>query len=146
MRIELDQINVIVSDMDAMAEFYGRLGFSLDGGTPEWVPHHRNTGTQQGLDFDLDSSAFATTWNRGWRGGTGIVLGFRVAERGDVDRLYDELTAAGYAGQQPPYDAFWGSRYAVLSDPDGNSVGLMSPRDPAHRTPPPDPPFDTAER
>jgi uncharacterized glyoxalase superfamily protein PhnB len=79
-------------------------------------------------------------------GGTGIVLGFRVAERGEVDRLYDELTAAGYTGQQPPYDAFWGSRYAVLSDPDGNSVGLMSPREPARRTPPPDPPIDTAER
>src|SRR5829696_591124 len=104
--------------MDAMADFYGRLGLSFEGASPEWAPHHRNTGKQHGLDFDLDSPAFASTWNRGWRGGTGIVLGFRVAERVEVDRVYDELTGAGYAGQQPPYDAFWGSRYAVLSDPD----------------------------
>jgi hypothetical protein len=40
------------------------------------------------------------------------------------------LTAAGYAGPQPPYDAFWGARYAIVQDPDDNDVGLMSPIDP----------------
>ena len=35
--------------------------------------------------------------------------------------------------QQEPYDAFWGARYAVVSDPDGNGVGIMSPIDPAQR-------------
>ena len=33
--------------------------------------------------------------------------------------------------QQEPYDAFWGARYAVVSDPDGNGVGIMSPVDDA---------------
>jgi uncharacterized glyoxalase superfamily protein PhnB len=37
--------------------------------------------------------------------------------------------------QQPPYDAFWGARYAVVSDPDGNAVGIMSPIDPDRRSP-----------
>ncbi len=41
--------------------------------------------------------------------------------------------------QQDPYDAFWGARYAVVSDPDGNGVGIMSPPDPAMRTAPPEP-------
>ena len=45
--------------------------------------------------------------------------------------MYADLTGAGYRGQQPPYDAFWGARYAVVEDPDGNAVGLMSPSDPA---------------
>jgi uncharacterized glyoxalase superfamily protein PhnB len=57
-----------------------------------------------------------------------------------VDRIYAELTAAGHAGQQPPYDAFWGSRYAIVCDPDGNFVGLMSPPEQAHRKPSPPPP------
>jgi catechol 2,3-dioxygenase-like lactoylglutathione lyase family enzyme len=140
MDIQLDQINVVVRDMEAMAGFYGRLGLSLDRGMPEWAPHHRNTGGEGGLDLDLDSEAFASVWNRGWPGGTGIVLGFRVQERDQVDRLYEELTAEGYGGQQPPYDAFWGSRFAVLEDPDGNSAALMSPPDPSRRTPPPAPP------
>ena len=43
------------------------------------------------------------------------------------------LTAAGYAGSQPPYDAFWGARYAIVEDPDGNDVGLMSPIDAQRR-------------
>jgi catechol 2,3-dioxygenase-like lactoylglutathione lyase family enzyme len=140
MDIELDQINVVVRDMEAMAAFYGRLGLSFGGGMAEWAPHHRSSGAQGGLDVDLDSTAFASVWNRGWPGGTGIVLGFRVPEREDVDRRYEELTAAGHTGQQPPYDAFWGSRFAVVADPDGNSVALMSPPDPSRRTPPPAPP------
>jgi predicted enzyme related to lactoylglutathione lyase len=39
---------------------------------------------------------------------------------------------------QPPYDTFCGARYAILLDPDGNYVGLMSPPDPARRSAPPD--------
>jgi uncharacterized glyoxalase superfamily protein PhnB len=54
-----------------------------------------------------------------------------------VDRLYAELTAGGYRGKQPPYDAFWGARYAVVADPDGIDVGLMSPIDQQHRCWPP---------
>jgi len=56
---------------------------------------------------------------------------------GDLRRT--ELTAAGYRGQQRPYDAFFGARYAVVEDPDGNPVGLMSPVEPARRSSPPTP-------
>ena len=49
------------------------------------------------------------------------------------------LAAAGAAVQQEPYDAFWGARYAVVSDPDGNGVGIMSPVDPAQRRDQPPP-------
>ena len=49
--------------------------------------------------------------------------------------------------QQEPYDAFWGARYAIVEDPDGNAVGLMSPIDPDRQRPtldvervPPSPP------
>jgi uncharacterized glyoxalase superfamily protein PhnB len=136
--IRLDQINIVVRDMDAMAEFYGRLGLEVSSGSA-WAAHHRNTGTQGGLDVDLDSPAFASSWNEGWPGGAGIVLGFRVPERDDVDALVAQMVEAGCPVQQPPYDAFWGSRYAVVSDPDGNAVGIMSPPDDARRRPPPAP-------
>lgn len=139
-RAVLDHVNVVVSDMEAMAAFYARLGLKLENGLPEWAPHHRNTDAEGAVDFDLDSAEFAAVWNQGWPGGTGVVLGFRVPAREDVDRLYDDLTSARYASQQPPYDAFWGARYAVVADPDGNSVGLMSPSDPDFRSTPPAPP------
>ncbi|MEO9254687.1 MAG: VOC family protein, partial [Tepidiformaceae bacterium] len=57
--------------------------------------------------------------------------GFQLPTRDAVDALYEKLTAAGTPAQQPPFDAFWGARYAIVSDPDGNAVALMSPRDPA---------------
>ena len=147
-RIHLDQVNIVVSDMEASVSFYRRLGLDIDdGGSGEWAPwapHHRNSRGAGGADVDLDSPAFASQWNQGWPGGTGAVLNFRVPNRGDVDRLYDELTGAGYTGQQEPYDAFWGARFAVVADPDGNSVGLMSPQDGAMRAAPPLPPDSPA--
>jgi uncharacterized glyoxalase superfamily protein PhnB len=140
MAVKLDQVNIVVRDMEAMSEFYERLGIAIQGTPPQWAAHHRNTTTVDGIDIDLDSEEFAAVWNEGWPGGTGVVLSFRVDSREDVDRLYRDLNAAGYTGQQVPYDAFWGSRYAVVADPDGNSVGLMSPPDDAWRSAPPPPP------
>jgi len=67
------------------------------------------------------------------------LIGFRVASRDAVDATYHELVAAGYEGRQPPYDTFWGARYAVIADPDGNDVGLMSPLDVSRRSWPPEP-------
>ncbi len=124
-----------------MAEFYERLGVSIQTGTAEWAPHHRSSDTVDGVDLDLDSEQFTAVWNEGWPGGGGVVLGFRADTREEVDRVYQDLTAAGYTGQQPPYDAFWGARYAIVADPDGNAVGLMSPAEADRRTPPPSPPF-----
>jgi predicted lactoylglutathione lyase len=136
----LNQVNLVVRDMDAMVAFYAKLGAEFAPTVAPWDRHHRTLSSVEGFDFDLDSMQFARQWNRGWpEGQTGPVIGFRVATREAVDTLYGELTAAGYAGQQPPYDAFFGARYAIVADPDGNGVGLMSPVDAARRTPPPAP-------
>jgi hypothetical protein len=47
------------------------------------------------------------------------------------------MTSAGYRGLQAPCDAFWGARYAVIEDPDGLVVGLVSEMSAAHKAPPP---------
>ena len=44
-----------------------------------------------------------------------------------MDAAYGELTATGYHGELAPFDAFWGQRYAVVHDPDGNGVDLYAP-------------------
>jgi catechol 2,3-dioxygenase-like lactoylglutathione lyase family enzyme len=135
-----NQVNLVVRDMEAMLAFYERLGVEIEPTFAPWDRHHRTIATPADLDFDLDSAEFTAQWNRGWPAGqTGAVLGFRVASRDAVDSTYADLTGAGYTGQQPPYDAFWGARYALVADPDGNTVGLMSPIDPARQTAPPEP-------
>ena len=130
-----DQFNLVVSNMDATVAFYRRLGITIPDTDPPFQAHHRTAQLDGGVDLDFDSSEFARRWNTGWRGGMGV-LGFKVATRQQVDKIYDDLIGAGYRGQQPPYDAFWGARYAVVEDPDGNAVGIMSPIDPATRSEP----------
>lgn len=66
------------------------------------------------------------------------MIGFNLPSRTDVDTTYADLTGAGYAGLQAPYNAFWGSRYAVVDDPDGIAVGLMSPPCSQLRSAPPE--------
>jgi catechol 2,3-dioxygenase-like lactoylglutathione lyase family enzyme len=136
----LDQLNIVVGDMPAATDFYRRLGLRIEDWHPQWDAHHRSAKVDSGLDLDLDSTRFAQRWCGGWAAGRrGVVIGFRVGSRPEVDRLYGELTRAGYRGLQAPHDAFWGARYAVIEDPEGNAVGLMSPADDGHRSAPPDP-------
>ena len=132
----LDGINLVVHDMEAAVAFYRRLGVEVPDAPDDWAAHHRTSNVVGGMDFDLDSVTFAKEWDTGWPGGSGAVVGFKVESREEVDRLFADLTGAGYRGQQPPYDAFWGARYAIIEDPDGNAVGVMSPSDPARRTMP----------
>ena len=131
----LNLINLVVSDMEASVAFYRRLGVDIPDTDPEWAGHHRDAEFPGGASLHIDSQEFTRHWDRGWRDGK-AVLGFSVETREQVDTLYAELTGSGYAGQQEPYDAFWGARYAVVEDPDGNAVGLMSPLDPTRRSDP----------
>jgi catechol 2,3-dioxygenase-like lactoylglutathione lyase family enzyme len=141
-RPRLDQVNLVVHDVESSRAFYSRLGLDFgDARDPVWAAHHVSapTGDDYSFDVDLDSTSFVSKWNRGWPGGAGAVLGFKVETRHEVDDLVAELAAAGVTVQQEPYDAFRGARYAVVSDPDGNGVGIMSPIDDAYRSKPPDP-------
>jgi catechol 2,3-dioxygenase-like lactoylglutathione lyase family enzyme len=131
----LDQLSLVVSDMEASVTFYRRLGLDIPDSDPAFQAHHRSARLPGRVDLDFDSAEFARHWDVGWRSGR-AVIGFRVSSRERVDNLYSDLTALGYVGQQPPYDAFWGARYAIVEDPDGNPVGIMSPVDPDLRSRP----------
>jgi uncharacterized glyoxalase superfamily protein PhnB len=145
----LDQINVVSGNLSASIAFYRRLGVEIpdDGiwNTPTGA-HHATAAEQSpdgGIAFDLDSSVFARHWNAGWKDRSDlsgrIVIGFGMAERADVDDVFRDMTGAGYRSLQEPHDAFWGSRYAIIEDPDGIAVGLMSPMLPEKKSPPPMP-------
>lgn len=136
----LHQINLVVRDMEASLAFYRRLGLDLrPAEPPEWAPHHASALLPNGTRLELDSIACSQAWNP--RGnpepGGGNLLFFGLPSRSAVDALFDEMTSAGYQAQQEPTDGFWGARYAILEDPDGNPIGLMSPVDPSLRKPPP---------
>ena len=132
-----DQVNLVVGDMEETVAFYRLLGVGIADVPGPWGAHHRTVTQPGGADVDIDSAAFAAVWGGGDHG---VVLGFKLADRAGVDETFARLVAAGHLGRRAPYDAFWGARYALVEDPDGNVVGLMSPVDADRRTPPPEPP------
>ncbi len=122
------QINLVTKNMEAAVAFYRHLGLTIPDTVPDFQEHHRSVEASGGIAIDLDSVEFARHWDHGWAGGMGV-LNFTVPTRRRVDEIHADLVEAGYRSQQEPYDAFWGARYAVVQDPDGNAVGLMSPID-----------------
>jgi uncharacterized glyoxalase superfamily protein PhnB len=139
---DLHMLNLVVRDMDAALRFYEQLGVTVPpdvaaaaGGV------HAQLRMPGGFSLELDTAESARVWHAGWRaspGSVSVVVGFTLPSRDAVDDRYAALTAAGYVGRQPPFDAFWGARYAIVADPDGNDVGLMSPIDESRRTWPPE--------
>jgi catechol 2,3-dioxygenase-like lactoylglutathione lyase family enzyme len=129
------QINLAVSDLSRSIEFYRLLGWPVDEPTGAHVAIEFGTG----LTVELDQYDFARQWHSGTPPLTGgsSVLSVAVAERSDVDALVDRMAGGGYAVRQMPYNTFWGSRFAVIADPDGYQIGIMSPSEAKRRFWPP---------
>jgi uncharacterized glyoxalase superfamily protein PhnB len=127
------QVNLVVRDLGRSLEFYRLLGWE----TEPTGPHAEFVF--DGFSVELDEHGSAQQWNRGTPAvaGGSCVLVLSVADRGDVDAVVQRLTSAGHRLVQRPYDAFWGSRFAVVADPDGHQIGLMSPPMDEHRYWPP---------
>ena len=139
-RAVLNQVNVVVGDMTASADFYRRLGAEV--GEPKAEDFHLGCGLANDFALDLDTAKFAPFWNKAWAGRSDLVgrtvIGFEVETREAVDATHTDMVAAGYRSLQSPWDAFWGARYAIIEDPNGVAVGLMSPSDPSKRYWPPE--------
>ena len=137
----LNQLNIVASDFEATLAFYRCLGLDVrDGPTSPNSIRHAEVTLANGFVLEFDDAALARVYNAAWRrreGSSRALIGFSVQTREAVDRRYAALITAGYEGRQPPYDAFWGARYAVVADPDGNDVGIMSPLDEGRRSWPP---------
>ena len=118
---------IVVADMAASLAFYRRLGLDIP---PEADREpHVDVSVGDGLSLVWDTVDVIRSFDPGWApptGGPGTALAFRCDSPAEVDRLYAELTGAGYHGQRPPWDAFWGQRYATVHDPDGNAVDLLA--------------------
>jgi uncharacterized glyoxalase superfamily protein PhnB len=120
-------VGMVVRDMAASLQFY-RL---LDLGVPE--------GTEREPYVEvITPNGYRISWNtlEMVKGidpefvenpvGQRISLAFKCDTPAEVDALYERIVAAGYTGHKAPWDAFWGQRYAVVIDPDGNTVDLFA--------------------
>jgi len=120
-----------VRDMAATSAFYRLLGFDVPDD-----PHFAVFEFTEGVQVALGSYPLTRAYNEGFREpspGGGVALQFNVPSRQAVDDLYVKLTTAGHAAELEPFDAWWGTRYAEVRDPDGNVVGFHSPLDASMR-------------
>ena len=127
-----NQVNIIARDWQASLAFYRLLGFALDSGG-EYPPgsgarHASAACAVQSTTVEFDSPPMLRIYATPDHDAS-AVLGFGYPSAAAVDAACSRVAAAGHRVIREPYDAFWGARYALVADPDGNTIGLMGPRD-----------------
>ena len=128
MSIRFDLIGIVVADMARALAFYRLLGLEIPAESDD-EPHVEVT-LPGGLRLAWDTVETIRSFDTGYERPSGdhrIALAFACDDAAGVDRAYAELTAAGSPSHLAPFDAFWGQRYAIVKDPDGNSVELFAP-------------------
>ena len=128
MTLELYMVGVIVEDMPRATQFYrtssastsrpARSARSMSRSRHERadvLPQHQASERQVATRPEPDGS-----------GGYRIVLEFYLESPAALDAKYEELTGFGYAGHCAPYDVTPKLRFAMVDDPDGNTVLLSA--------------------
>jgi uncharacterized glyoxalase superfamily protein PhnB len=119
----LNAIGIVVSDMAESARFYRLLG--LDVPDPDG---HVDVELSNGLRLMFDTEDVVRSFDTGWTRGNGnqLALAFECESPAEVDATYARIVDAGFKSRKEPWDAFWGQRYAQVSDPDGVPVDLYA--------------------
>ena len=131
MALELYMLGLIVQDMGKSLEFYRRLGLAISEGSEGQT--HVEVKMGSGLTFFLDSSP--SRWDPGYvrRDDVGSreaannypsILEFYLETQEAVEAKYAELTSLGYQGYRTPYETSFGMCFAMVNDPDGNTILL----------------------
>ncbi|MBJ7339755.1 VOC family protein [Mycolicibacterium sp.] len=119
-------VEIVTGDMMRSVEFYRLLGLAV----PDPEGPHVEVALPGGNRLALDTEEVIAGMHPGWTAPTGpgrVAIAFGLDTPGEVDAVFERLTAASYPGPLPPFDAPWGQRYATVEDPDGTSVDLFAP-------------------
>lgn len=126
MAVQPDMIGIVVKDMAAALRFYRLLDLAIPAGV-EGEPHVDVT-TPNGYRIAWDTEELMRSLETEWvePAGHRMALAFKCDSPAEVDALHERIVGAGYRSHKAPWDAFWGQRYAVVLDPDGNKVDLFA--------------------
>lgn len=107
--------------------FYRLLGMSVEKVSPAFA----RTLIGDEVVLELGTAELTSSYDPGYVAPVNVSQGtinFELASREAVDKKYNELVAADYTRHLAPLDALWQARFAIVLDPDGNQIGLHSPR------------------
>jgi len=129
MGLRLFMLGLTVRDMPTALQFYRRLGLDIPDGSE--TSTHVEIKMGMGFTFFLDSNP--TKWDPGfdilaqpdqrqipqWYP---MVLEFYVKEQSVLAAKYAELIDFGYQSCREPYQTSFGMYFAMVKDPDGNTI------------------------
>src|SRR5690242_18644585 len=124
----LDLIGLVVEDIPRSLAFYRLLGIEVDD--PAEGQDHVDVTLPSGIRMAWDTDELIRSFEPHWEPPSGSPrtgLAFLCGSPAEVDATYAALERAGYPGRKAPWDAFWGQRYALAQDPDGNAIDLFAP-------------------
>ena len=122
----LDAIGIVAADIARSAAFYRAIG--LDVPEPSGDDHFEIT-LPNGLRLMWDTEELIKQIDPDWHAPDGhrVALAFACDSPADVDATFERALGAGGTSKLPPWDAFWGYRYAQVYDPDGQAVDFFAP-------------------
>lgn len=119
-------IGIVTNDLTRSLAFYRQLGLEIPDEAE--TESHVEAALPGGLRLMWDPLETVQSFDPDYRlpgEGHRVSLAFECDSPADVDALYERLTR-DHEGYKAPWDAFWGHRYAVVLDPDGNGVDLFA--------------------
>jgi catechol 2,3-dioxygenase-like lactoylglutathione lyase family enzyme len=132
MGLELYMIGLMVRDMTASLQFYRRLGLDI----PEGSEANSHVEIQMGnMSFFLDANP--KIWDSEFDTNPEVnqsthsahypmILEFYLKEAHILENKFTELVGYGYQGYRKPYKTSFGMCFAMVKDPDGNTILLSA--------------------
>jgi predicted lactoylglutathione lyase len=127
MGLELYMVGVIVEDIGRAIEFYQRLGVEFAEGSES--KEHVEV-KMSGMTFFLTTKRLNARWDPARTEITGsgyrMILEFYLKSRAELDAKYAEMIGYGYESHAAPFVTPFNMYFALINDPDGNTVLLSS--------------------
>lgn len=122
--MKLDLISIVTQDMKTSLAFYRHI-FTI----PEGLDNegHVEITLESGLRFAWDTTQVMQSFEPHYTFVPKQVGAFLCDSPAQVDEQFELLLKNGGKSVKEPWDAFWGQRYALVADPDGNILDLFAP-------------------
>jgi predicted enzyme related to lactoylglutathione lyase len=122
--MKLELISVVTQDMKTSLAFYRHIFVIPEGLDDEG---HVEITLENGLRFAWDTVRVMQSFEPHFTFVPKQVGAFLCDASANVDEQFARLTNNGGKSIKEPWDAFWGQRYALVADPDGNVLDLFAP-------------------